>query len=406
MKTKPKKRAAGASPKKRAIPKKISHEAPAAKPKPKKRAKADSGAETAPPAETAPATETNQQPAAVLNGVPVLGDHRRGGTAKRPIQAALTLLQIEIVGGLNPRSDPGDLQDLERSIKAEGILSPLLVRPSSREGVFELISGERRLRCLQNLQWCDEIPVLIRLDLEDDTDARAVAVAENETGTRLNPIEVGRVLLELQEKKWTIDRMAKMTGVHPQAVRRCLRLMGLPDEVQNRIATGALSFNAGIELAQIPEGSLEGVIAEIGVDDEGNVTAREIRQIRKELEKRQSAEEIARDVVGGDDAREEGREKKDGKSPQRAVTAWRSAREKQSVLQELCYQLTNDFDPSAVKEPVQHQIEGMIAFGLWDRGDLDTLEVPLEDTKPHRVFHAAVAANAAKHVPATESDEG
>jgi ParB family chromosome partitioning protein len=93
--------------------------------------------------------------------------------------------------------DPKPLQDLTTSIRAHGILTPLLVRPVSKDS-YELVAGERRFRAAQELG-LTEVPVLIR-ELSD-TEAVEVALLENLQREDLNPLEETEGILELLEQR-------------------------------------------------------------------------------------------------------------------------------------------------------------------------------------------------------------
>lgn len=331
-----------------------------------------------------------------VHGVRVLGDARKGGTAKKGIVAQLSLDQITIPKGLNPRRDVGDVTELQRSIKTEGVLSSLVVRPGKKVGQFELIAGERRFRSLEKLDWKDVVPVVIRTDLDDDLHARAVAVAENETGTKLNPIEVGRVVLDLSTKrKWPASRIANETGQPTHAVHSALKLMETPPDIQKRVEAGTMSVRSGLEIAKIPKPDREKIAAQIGPD----TASSEIKRMRKELDREAKADKAAR---GEKD------KTKEGKDRERVVVAWRSARDKQLMLQELCYQFRHEYDDDD-DSAERSEVRGMLAAIFWDRGDLSLLVLPAEkkadmenedkEMKDLKLLDSLIDAAAAKHEP-------
>lgn len=345
----------------------------------------------------------------LVHGVPVAGDARKGGTSKSAITAVLGLDQITVDKGFNPRTAVGDIDALQKSIKAEGLLSSLVVRPGKTSGKFRLVAGERRLRALEALGHKGGIPCIIRVDLTDDDDrARAVALAENsEDGrTNLNPIEIGRVAKELTGKSWTIPRIANETGLNHQRIRRCLALMDVPTEIQEKVASKELALTTALEYAKLDEDHRARMDERI---DEGT-TAADIKRIRKEIETESAIEEAAEDAV-----EETGSRKKAGKKKSsRVVTAWRSATEKQAQLQRVCYELATlreqGSEPYDVDFLVKRTIAAML---LWDRGDLsDSVEfLPFDDAtatsdkKALAVFWKIVNAEASKHEPEEEAEE-
>lgn len=138
-----------------------------------------------------------------------------------------------------PRKDfpPEALQELAESIKAQGIVQPLLVRPLGTH--FELIAGERRWRAAQ-LAGLTEVPVIIR-----DADDRAVlemALIENLQRENLNAIEEALGYAQLiSQFQLTQELVATKVGKSRAVVANALRLLKLPGDVQNYIRDGRLS---------------------------------------------------------------------------------------------------------------------------------------------------------------------
>lgn len=347
----------------------------------------------------APKSEAVSTPTNTLYGVEVLGNVKKGGNARHPVSAQLTLAQIKVQKNFNPRSSIGDIESLSKSIKAEGLLSALVVRPSSKDGTFELIAGERRYRALESLDWKEPIPVLIRTDLKDDDDrALAVAVAENSEDGRsnLNPVELGRVCEKFAEKDWSVARIATECGMHPQKVRRVLELVKQPAAVRKKLESGELTMNAGLELAKLDESVRNDVIK--AMEDGGASSAADIRRIRKEVQTEKNLEEAAKSGP---------KKTKRGTAPKRVATAWRGSREKQAMLQELCGKLLGSERDEGDADFIETR--AMVCALLWDRGDLTALAVPHEDAKDSAtkkaltVFWSIVGAEAAKN--ATDGGE-
>ncbi len=160
---------------------------------------------------------------------PVLGDE----LAKLPVD----LLQR---GRYQPRIDMRQetLQELADSIKAQGVVQPIVVRPIGTPGFgesqrYEIIAGERRWRAAQ-LAGLTEIPALIRR--VPDEAAIAMALIENIQRENLNPLEEARALDRLiTEFHMTHQQAADAVGRSRAAVTNLLRLLDLPPEVSERV---------------------------------------------------------------------------------------------------------------------------------------------------------------------------
>jgi ParB family chromosome partitioning protein len=169
------------------------------------------------------------QPAAVESAVvaPIRPDEE---LSKLPVD----LLQR---GKYQPRMDmrPETLQELADSIKAQGVMQPIIVRPVN-EGApgqprqYEIIAGERRWRAAQ-MAGLHEIPALVRR--VKDEDAVAMALIENIQREDLNPLEEARALQRLiSEFNMTHATAAEAVGRSRAAVSNLLRLLDLPEEAK------------------------------------------------------------------------------------------------------------------------------------------------------------------------------
>ena len=133
--------------------------------------------------------------------------------------------------------DPAELAELEASLKASGLLQPITVR---RQGdAFELIAGERRLRAATNLGWT-EISAIVR-DFDDRT-MLVLALVENLQRSNLNAIEEARGYRKLiEEFRLTQQQVAEAVGKDRTTVTNLLRVLSLPDKVQQMVEGGAIS---------------------------------------------------------------------------------------------------------------------------------------------------------------------
>ena len=143
---------------------------------------------------------------------------------------------------LQPRRHFGDeaLRDLTNSIREQGILQPLIVRPTRSEpGNFEIVAGERRWRAAQRAQ-VHEALVIIR-DF-NDAEALAVALIENIQRDELSPLEEAEAYARLsQDFGKTQEQVAEVVGKSRSHIANMTRLLDLPEDVRALLADGALS---------------------------------------------------------------------------------------------------------------------------------------------------------------------
>jgi len=140
------------------------------------------------------------------------------------------------------RMDDGSLSELAASIKTQGIMQPVLVRPIEGAGKigYEIIAGERRFRAAQ-LAGLDEIPVLVRE--VDDQNAAAMALIENIQREDLNPLEEAQGIARLiSEFDFTHEQAANAVGRSRSAVSNLLRLVNLAQPVQTMLMAGDIDM--------------------------------------------------------------------------------------------------------------------------------------------------------------------
>ena len=157
--------------------------------------------------------------------------------------AGLRELPVDLIqrGQYQPRRDfdPELLQELADSIKAQGVMQPIVVRPVSDKR-YEIIAGERRWRATQ-LAGLDLIPVLVR-DVPDEQ-AIAMALIENIQREDLNPIEEAVALQRLQQEfELTQQEIAEAVGKSRSTVANLLRLMTLEADVRTLLEHGDLEM--------------------------------------------------------------------------------------------------------------------------------------------------------------------
>ena len=165
-----------------------------------------------------------------------------GGEDARPHDALLTLPVARIrPGRYQPRTkmDQQALAELAASIRSQGLMQPLLVRPVDRER-YELIAGERRWRAAQ-MAGLDEVPALVR-EVPDDA-ALAMSLIENIQRENLNPMEEAAGVQRLvDEFKMTHEQAADAVGRSRSATTNLLRLLKLARPVQEMLMEGALEM--------------------------------------------------------------------------------------------------------------------------------------------------------------------
>jgi ParB family chromosome partitioning protein len=160
------------------------------------------------------------------------------------LPASLSLDDL-VPGKYQPRThmDEGALYELAESIKAQGIMSPILVRKLSQgpaAGRYEIIAGERRFRAAR-LAGLESVPVLVR-DVDDQA-AAAMALIENMQREDLNPLEEAQGLQRLiREFGMTHEAAAQAVGRSRSAASNLLRLLNLAEPVQTMLMAGDIDM--------------------------------------------------------------------------------------------------------------------------------------------------------------------
>lgn len=176
-------------------------------------------------------------------------DSAAPGAPARPDR--LVPIERVVANPNQPRRDfePEALNDLSNSIREKGILQPLIVRSVAGDK-FEIVAGERRWRAAQLVQ-LHEVPVLVR-DF-DDTEVLEVAIIENIQRADLNAVEEAAGYRQLMDKfGHTQERMAEALGKSRSHIANLLRLLNLPDEVQDMLRQGKLSAGHARALVTAP----------------------------------------------------------------------------------------------------------------------------------------------------------
>lgn len=193
--------------------------------------------------------------------------------APQPVQQQATAsandgprsLPIDLVGR-NPQQprkhfDESDLTDLCNSIRAHGVLQPILVRPVAG-GRYEIVAGERRWRAAQRAG-LHAIPAVVREF--NDVEVLEVAIIENVQRTDLNPIEEAQGFQALIDRFGrTQEEIAEAVGKSRPHIANMLRLLKLPDDLQEMVRDGRLSSGhaRAILTAPDPRGLAQRVLSE------------------------------------------------------------------------------------------------------------------------------------------------
>jgi ParB family chromosome partitioning protein len=158
----------------------------------------------------------------------------QGGVKRLPVD-------FIIANRANPRRafDADQLEELTNSIREKGVMQPLLVRPSDDPNIFEIIAGERRWRAAQRAGLHD-VPVIVR-DV-GDKEALELAIIENVQRADLNPLEEAMGYGQLIEQfDYTQQDLAQVIGKSRSHVANTLRLLRLPEDVRDMVASGTLT---------------------------------------------------------------------------------------------------------------------------------------------------------------------
>ena len=222
-------------------------------------------------------------------------------TPRPAADASPSVLKLDALqpGKYQPRTrmDEGSLYELAESIKAQGVMQPVLVRPVA-PGRYEIIAGERRTRAAK-LAGLDEVPVLVK-NVPDEA-AAAMSLIENIQREDLNPLEEAQGLKRLTDEfGLTHEQAAQAVGRSRSAASNLLRLLHLSEPVQQMLMAGDLDM--GHARALLPLEGAQQILAA------GDVVARKlsVREAEKLVTKLQHqrqqpllrvAKEKSRDVA-------------------------------------------------------------------------------------------------------------
>jgi ParB family chromosome partitioning protein len=176
------------------------------------------------------------------------------GAVEAAIDQELRNLPVDLIqrGRYQPRVDmrTETLQELADSIKAQGVVQPIVVRRLAEQGRFEIIAGERRWRAAQ-IAGLHEIPAVIR-DVTDQS-AMSMGLIENIQREELNPIEEATALARLvNEFELTHQEVAEAIGRSRAAVSNLMRLLELAEPVKRMVEVGDIEMGHARALLALP----------------------------------------------------------------------------------------------------------------------------------------------------------
>lgn len=176
-----------------------------------------------------------------------------------------------------PRVDFSEerIHELECSIKKDGLLQPILVRPQG--DAFEIIAGERRWQACKRLEK-ETIPAKILI--LNDVESQQVALVENLQRDNLNPIEEARGFKRLVDLSGCKQKdLAQAVSKSSVAVSNAMRLLDLPEEVQDMMMEGQLSAGHGRAILALPDEEARIKLAKKVVDE--NLTVRDTENLAR-----------------------------------------------------------------------------------------------------------------------------
>ncbi len=179
-----------------------------------------------------------------------------------PHVETMTRVAVDLIdpNPLQPRTvfQPERLQELADSIRANGIIQPLVVRP--RDGRYQLVAGERRWRAAR-LAAIADVPVFIQ-EVSDDR-LLEITLVENIQREDLNPIEIAHAFDRLaRDLQLSHDEIARRTGKDRSSITNTLRLLKLPADIQVLVAEHRLSMGHARAVLGLPTEDLQRQVAE------------------------------------------------------------------------------------------------------------------------------------------------
>lgn len=179
--------------------------------------------------------------------------------------------------------DEEKIEELARTIHMHGVIQPIVVRMSAEENTYEIIAGERRFRAMSSLGW-KEVPAIIRN--MSDKETASIALIENLQREELTAIEEANAyqnLLEIQGI--TQEALAQRLGKSQSTVANKLRLLKLPEEIQQALLDRQITERHARVLLQVKDNAMQKKLFDETIEQSLNV-----KQLELKVEKLLSAE--------------------------------------------------------------------------------------------------------------------
>jgi len=175
-------------------------------------------------------------------------------TATAPAADSVSTMEINTIrpNPYQPRTefDSKEIESLSESLKKDGLLQPVVVRPAGA-GFYQLVAGERRWRAAK-LAGLSRVPVVVRQ--VDDKKMLELALVENIQRRDLNPMEKARAFKQLMTlNSWTQEQAADAMGMARPSVANFVRLLDLQLEVQEAVSRGTITMGHARALAGVPQ---------------------------------------------------------------------------------------------------------------------------------------------------------
>jgi ParB family chromosome partitioning protein len=197
-------------------------------------------------------------------------------TTAAPAPESVATMEINTIrpNPYQPRTefDSKDIESLSESLKKDGLLQPVVVRPAGA-GFYQIVAGERRWRAAK-LAGLARVPVVIRS--VDDKKMLELALVENIQRRDLNPMEKARAFKQLMTlNSWTQDQVADSLGMARPTVANFIRLLDLPLEIHEAVSRGTISMGHARALLSVPQRATQVQLLKQIIQDDLSVRALE-----------------------------------------------------------------------------------------------------------------------------------
>ena len=173
-------------------------------------------------------------------------------------------------------------EELAKSIKEKGVIEPVIVSKDSATGKYMLIAGERRYRASLEAG-LTEIPAVVREDI-DEKDIIEIALIENIHREDLNPVEEAKAFkILIDEFNYTHEKLAQKLSISRSRVTNYLRLLNLPEEIKEMLASGLLTEGHARALLSLEDEEIMKETAKEIINR--NLTVRETEELVKKIKK-------------------------------------------------------------------------------------------------------------------------